>query len=76
MIMKKVIIAIGVIALFSFNNKTNNNKEIAYQAIQVQEVLREELFNMYLKEGTIDAESRYIDAKYVESLLQEIIDAK
>lgn len=73
--MKKVIIAIGVIALFSFNNKTNNNKEIAYQAIQVQQVLKEELFNMYLIEGTIQAESRYVDAKYVESLLQEIIDA-
>ncbi len=73
--MKKVIIAIGVLTLFSFNNKTNNNKEIAYQAIQVQQVLREELFNMYLSEGTLEAESRYVDAKYVESLLQEIIDA-
>ena len=30
---------------------------------------------MYLSEGTIEAESRYVDAKYVESLLQEIIDA-
>jgi len=73
--MKKIILTVGILALFSFNNKTNNNKEIAYQAIQVQKVLKEELFNMYLSEGTLEAESRYVDAKYVESLLQEIIDA-
>ena len=71
--MKKIALTIGFISLISFSYNTNNYRNKAYQALQVQEVLREELFYMYLKEGTIEAESRYVDAKYVEDLLKEIM---
>ena len=70
--MNKILLTIGFISLISFSYNYNYRNK-AYQALQVQEVLREELFYMYLKEGTIEAESRYVDAKYVEELLKEIV---
>ena len=72
--MKKIILTVGILALFSFNENEPKYKEKAFEALQVQEVLREELFNIYLQQGTLEAESRYVDAKYVESLLKEILN--
>ena len=72
--MKKIIIPIALIALLSFDKQQQSYKDKAFQAIQVQQVLKEELFEIYLNEGSIEAESRYVDAKYVESLLKEILN--
>ncbi len=62
-----------LITLLSFETVINNSKEIAYQAIQVQSVLREDLYWIYIKNPTLENESNYTDAKYVEDLLLKIV---
>tara|TARA_Y100000385_G_scaffold202620_1_gene209926 strand:- start:28 stop:393 length:366 start_codon:yes stop_codon:yes gene_type:complete len=57
----------------SFKTLTNTSKEIAFQAIQVQSVLREDLHQIYIENPTLENESNFIDAKYVEGLLLKIV---
>ena len=71
--MKKIISLMVLITLLSFETVINNSKEIAYQAIQVQSVLREDLYWIYIKNPTLENESNYTDAKYVEGLLLKIV---
>ncbi len=62
-----------LMTLLSFKTLTNSSKEIAFQAVQVQSVLREDLYWIYIKNPTLENESNYVDAKYVEDLLLKIV---
>ena len=62
-----------LMTLLSFKTLTNSSKEIAFQAVQVQSVLREDLYWIYIKNPTLENESNYTDAKYVEGLLLKIL---
>ena len=62
-----------LMTLLSFKTLTNSCKEIAFQAVQVQSVLREDLYWIYIKNPTLENESNYTDAKYVEDLLLKIV---
>ena len=72
--MKKIISLMVLITLLSFKTGINNSKEIAYQAIQVQSVLRKDLHQIYIENPTLENESNFIDAKYVEGLLLKIVN--
>ena len=62
-----------LMTLLSFKTLINSSKEIAFQAVQVQSVLREDLYWIYIKNPTLENESNYVDAKYVEDLLLKIV---
>ena len=62
-----------LMTLLSFKTLINSSKEKAFQAVQVQSVLREDLYWIYIKNPTLENESNYVDAKYVEDLLLKIV---
>ena len=70
---KIITFSILLFSLMSFKTVANTSKEIAYQAIQVQSVLREDLHQIYIENPTLENESNFIDAKYVEGLLLKIV---
>ena len=70
---KIITFSILLFSLMSFKTLTNTSKEIAFQAIQVQSVLREDLHQIYVENPTLENESNFIDAKYVEGLLLKIV---
>jgi ATP-dependent protease HslVU (ClpYQ) ATPase subunit len=71
--MRKLIVLIVFICLQSFHNKTST-RETAFQAVQVQSYLREDLYWVFIDNPSLENESNYIDAKYVESLLNKIVN--
>ena len=73
-ILKKIILPTLLLTLFSFNSIDRSPKEIAFQAVQVQSILREELYWIYINNPTLENESNYVDAKYVEGLLLKIVN--
>ena len=52
--MKKIISLMVLMTLLSFKTLINSSKEIAFQAVQVQSVLREDLYWIYIKNPTLE----------------------